>query len=95
MVLGAFFWDYPGKPLPEEQTVLDFAEVEMMGWHQPDHMQVICTLLQADNQASTTSQVFTDRVLFLPPCKISDTENRLLWFIQEGNMHTTGYETLN
>ena len=35
-------------------------EQEMMGWqwHQLDHMQIICTLLQTDNHAST-SPVFT------------------------------------
>jgi len=30
---------------------------EMMGWqwHQLDHVQIICTLLQTDNHASTSS----------------------------------------
>jgi len=45
---------------------------EMMGWqwHQLDHtsMQIICTLLQTDNDASTLSlKIFTGRMLFLPP----------------------------
>ena len=33
---------------------------QMMGrhWHQPDHMQVICTLFQTDNHASTSSLKF-------------------------------------
>jgi len=33
---------------------------EMMGWqwHQLDNMQIICTLLQADNRASTSSLNF-------------------------------------
>jgi len=33
---------------------------EMMGWqwHQLDHMQIICTLLQTDNHASTSSLNF-------------------------------------
>jgi len=33
---------------------------EMMGWqlHQLDHMQIICTLLQTDNNASTSSLNF-------------------------------------
>jgi len=33
---------------------------EMMGWqyHQLDHMQIICTLLQTDNRASISSQNF-------------------------------------
>jgi len=32
----------------------------MMGWqwHQLDHMQIICTLLQTDNHASTSSLNF-------------------------------------
>jgi len=42
----------------------------MMGWHwhQLDHMQVICTSLQADNHASTSSlNFFTGRLLFPTP----------------------------
>jgi len=46
-------------------------EQEMMGWywHQLDHMQIICTLLQIDNHASTIPHrsVFTGRMPFLPP----------------------------
>jgi len=26
----------------------------MIGWHQLDHLQIICTLLQTDNQTSTS-----------------------------------------
>jgi len=39
----------------------------MMGWqwHQLDHMQVICTLLQTDNHASTSPLSFTGR---MPSC---------------------------
>jgi len=44
---------------------------EMTGWqwYQLDHMQVICTLLQTDNDASThlITQFFTDQMLFLMP----------------------------
>jgi len=42
---------------------------EMMGrqWHQLDHMQIICTSLQTDNHASTSSLIFTGQVLFLMP----------------------------
>jgi len=42
---------------------------EMMGWqwHQLDHMQIICTLFQTDNHASTSSLFFTGRMLFLTP----------------------------
>jgi len=44
----------------------------MMGWqwHQLDHMQTICMLLQTDNHASTSPfnhSVFTGRMPFLPP----------------------------
>jgi len=41
---------------------------ETMGWqwHQLNHMQIICTLLQTDNHASTSSlSFFTGRMLFL------------------------------
>ena len=59
-ILRPFVWDYPGEPVPEGYTILDFAEAEMMGWHlhQLDHMQVICTSLQTDNLASTSSPCF-------------------------------------
>jgi len=43
---------------------------EIMGWqwHQLDHMQIICTLLQTDNHAGTSSlNFFTGQVLFLTP----------------------------
>jgi len=42
----------------------------MMGWqwHQLDHMQIICTSLQTDNHASTSSlNFFTGRMLFVTP----------------------------
>jgi len=47
-------WHQKGKPfwiLPEQ---------EMMGWqwHQLDHMQIICTLIQTDNHASTSPHSF-------------------------------------
>jgi len=43
-------WHHKGKPF----WIL--LEQEMMGWqwHQLDHMQIICTLLQTDNHASTS-----------------------------------------
>jgi len=33
---------------------------EMIGrqWHQLDHVQIICILLQTDNHASTSTQLF-------------------------------------
>jgi len=36
-------------------------------WHQLDHMQIICTSLQTDNHASTSSPIFTGQMLFLTP----------------------------
>jgi len=37
-------------------------------WHQPDHMQIICTSLQTDNHVSTSSlNFFKGRLLFLMP----------------------------
>jgi len=40
-----------------------------MGWqrHQLDHMQIICTSLQTDDHASTSSLIFTGRMLVLTP----------------------------
>jgi len=43
---------------------------ETMGWQwrQLDHMQIICTLLQTDTHASTSSlNFFAGRMLFLTP----------------------------
>jgi len=43
---------------------------EMMGWqwHQLEHKQIICALLQTDNHASTSSlKFFTGQMPFLPP----------------------------
>ena len=31
-VLRPFVWDDPGESVPEGQTILDFAEADMMGW---------------------------------------------------------------
>jgi len=37
-------------------------------WHQLNHMEFICTSLQTDNHASTSSlHIFTGRMPFLPP----------------------------
>jgi len=41
---------------------------EMMGWqwHQQEHMQVLCSLIQSDNHASTLSlNFYTGWMLFL------------------------------
>ena len=47
-VLWPFVRDYPGESVPKGQTILDFAEADMMGWqwHQLNHMQAICTSFQ-------------------------------------------------
>jgi len=47
-----------GAGLPRFSWIL--LKQEMMGWqlHQLDHMQIICTTLQIDNNASTTSVTF-------------------------------------
>jgi len=57
--LTALFRDYPGEPVPEGKTNLDFTEAidSEWQWHQLGHMQV-CTSLQADNHASTPSPSF-------------------------------------
>jgi len=59
---------FPGQPGARKvKPVWISMKQEMMGWqwHQLDHMQVICTSLQTDNDASTSS--FTGRMLFLTP----------------------------
>ena len=57
--LTALFQDYPGVPVPEGKTSLDFTEARdsEWQWHQLGHMQV-CTLLQTDNHASTSPLSF-------------------------------------
>jgi len=36
-------------------------------WHQLDHMQLICTMLQTDNRTSTLFNFFAGWMLFLMP----------------------------
>jgi len=52
--LTALFQDYPGEPVPEGQTNLDFTEARdsEWHWHQLGCVQV-CTSLETDNHAST------------------------------------------
>ena len=59
-ILLPFVRDYQSELIPEGKTILDFTQAEMTGWqwHQPDHMQVICTSFQTDNLASTSSLCF-------------------------------------
>ena len=56
---GIFFWDYPGEPIPQKWTNLDFTEARdsEWQWHQLGHMQV-CTSLQKHNHASTPPLCF-------------------------------------
>jgi len=56
-------------------------EQEMMGWHwhQLDHMQIFCTLLQTDNHVSTSPLSFTGRMPFLrsnQECQSTEGLNR-------------------
>jgi len=55
-------------------------EQEMMGWqwHQLDHMQIICTLLQTDNHASTSSLDGPD-ILLMPNQQCQRTEGNLFF----------------
>jgi len=57
-----------GSLAPERLASLDNEAMddEVWQWHQLDHMQVICTLLQADNHASTSSLNFFYRPYALP-----------------------------
>jgi len=49
-------------------------------WHQWDHMQIIRSSLQTDDHASTSSLIFTGRMLFLTPNQHSQsTEGNHQW----------------
>ena len=60
-----FLQDNLDKPVVD----LYFTEIEMMGWqwHQLNHIQIICTLLQTDNLLAPHHSVFTGQMLFLLP----------------------------
>jgi len=45
--------------------ILKMQEMMRRQWHQLDHMQIICTLLQTGNYTSTLSLIFTGRMLFV------------------------------
>jgi len=52
------------------ETSLDLNEARDDGvwqWHQLDHMQTICTLLQTDNHINTSALNFAGWMLFLMP----------------------------
>jgi len=68
--LTASFSGQPGYAGTREvKAIWILMKQEMMDcqWHQLDHMQIICALLQTDNHASTSSLSFTGRMLFLTP----------------------------
>ena len=50
-------------------------------WHQLDHIQIICTLLQTDNHSSASSlDFFTSRMVFLMPHQqYQSTEEQVKW----------------
>jgi len=52
-----------GKPF----SILLQQETTGWQWHQLDDMQIICTLLQTDNHASTSTLSFYSQMPFLPP----------------------------
>jgi len=56
---GPFSWNTQVSRYQKNKTILDFTEARdsEWQWHQLDHMQV-CTLLQADNHASTPPHSF-------------------------------------
>ena len=57
--LMVLFRDYPGEPVPERQTNLDFTDARdsEWQWHQLGQMQV-CTSLHTDNHASTPPLIY-------------------------------------
>jgi len=66
----SFLLDSLGKPVPERKTSLDLNEArdhEVLGWqwHQLDHMQTICILLQTDNHTTPHHSMFTGRMPFV------------------------------
>ena len=65
-----------GKSSPDLNEARDDG-VYRWQWHQLDHMQTICTLLQTDNHTNTSSlNVFTFQMLFLMPdqqCQSTET----------------------
>jgi len=62
--------------MKQETTGCQWYQQEMMGWqsHQLDHMQIICTSLQTDNHASTSSLSFY-RPDALPDTQPTASEN--------------------
>ena len=83
--LMAFFPEQPGQAGARRTS----HSAEMMGWqwHQLDHMQVICTVLQRADHTSTSS-FFKGRMLFLLPNqhspRIEGTFAVLVFWIQNG-----------
>jgi len=62
--------DFKDKMHQKGRIIQDLMKQEIIWcqWHQLDHMQTICTLLQTDNHASTLSlKFFTGWMLLLKP----------------------------
>jgi len=67
-VLRPLFQDKAGIGKVKPVWILMKQETTGLQWHQLVHMQVICTSLQTDNHASTSSlKNFTGWMLFLTP----------------------------
>jgi len=56
--LTASFWDRKRQQKSKPFQILMKHEITGWAWYQADHMQIICTLLQTDNHASTPSLYF-------------------------------------
>jgi len=72
------------------RTILDFNEARDDGWqwHQLDHMQIICTLLQTDNHTSTLSICSNSKTKFQKQMKAdSNLDGLVAW--SGGNPSTT------
>jgi len=59
-LFNSLFQDNLGRLAQKDKPFWILLEQEMMGWqwHQLDHMQIICTSLQTDNHASTSTLSF-------------------------------------
>ena len=73
---GTFVRDYPGEPVPEGKTYLDFTEASdsKWQWHQLGFMQV-CTSLQTDNCTSIPPLSFLQAGY--PSCRPTNSVNAL------------------
>jgi len=90
--LTAFFQDYPGEPVPDSKTNLDFTEARdsEWQWHQLGYTQV-CTLLQTDNHTSTSPLCFLQAGC--PSCHQTNSVKAQKAIYLNGNQHETFYAT--